>query len=190
MYATWRQTGYWTGTDRSSERQLPEAVRHWADLTGFGANVRLTAKTVLVDAFSPTEYAAHSVVTAPYRPSPWEWTGAALLVACVALAAAAVWGRPVRPRSATVLTAVFLAAYVAATVAVWTFGNNDPIYTRFLYPAYPLAWILSFAAYRAVASTGPPRWRLLPFWLLAALFVGVQAWRGWTAPVLPVRYFS
>jgi len=34
------------------------------------------------------------------------------------------------------LSIEFLLVYVVITVLVWTIGNNDPIYTRFLYPSY------------------------------------------------------
>jgi hypothetical protein len=191
MYFTYLQTGFWTGTDRSAPRQLPEAVQHWAGLTSLPANLRLTGKTLLVDFFSPSAYAAHSVVTRPHSPAPAEWLALGLLAACLVAGAPAWRRRPAwSPRSPTFLVAEFLAAYILVTIVVWTFGNNDPIYTRFLYPAYPLLGILAFAGYRAVKLERPSPWRLLPFRLLLALFLAVQAWRCWQAADLPVRYFS
>jgi hypothetical protein len=190
MYFTWLQTGFWTGTDRGAPRQLPEAVQHWAGLTHPAANLQLTAKTLLVDFFSPYAYAAHSVVTQPYRPSLVEWLALALGAACVA-AGVPVWRRRASwsPRSGTFLVAEFLLAYLGMTIVVWSVGNNDPLYTRFLYPAYPMMGILAFQAYGALHAEGVPGWRRWPFRLLLALFLGVQAWRCWQAPALPVRYF-
>jgi len=37
--------------------------------------------------------------------------------------------------------------YVVITVLVWTIGNNDPIYTRFLYPSYVYMIIGMFFGY-------------------------------------------
>src|SRR6185503_14298351 len=83
MWITHEQTGSWTGADRTAARDLPESVEHWKELTGVDDHLRLAAKTLLVDFFSPRVYAALSVVTLPYRPSAVEWAllGIALLAA-------------------------------------------------------------------------------------------------------------
>ena len=188
MYFTWLQTGFWTGTDRGAPRHLPEAVQHWAELTGFGANLLLTARTLLVDFFSPSLYAAHSVVTHPYAPSWVEWAGLGLVAACLAAGGPAWWRLRRAPRGGAFLVAEFLAAYLAVTIVVWTSGNNDPIYTRFLYPAYPLVFILAIQGYRALREEAA--WRRVPFKALYVLFVVVHALRSWRGVSLPVRYFG
>ena len=152
MAVTHAQTGYWTGTDRARERDLPESVRHWAELTGLDDHVRLTAKTLWIDFLSPDVPAAVNVVTLPYRPSPVEWGLFALAVAAAATGVAA--GR----RAGGVAAVAGAdrgrgggACSSRSTIAVWTVGNNDPIHTRFLFPVYPLLCLLAFHAYEARA---------------------------------------
>ena len=190
MVMTRLQTGYWTGTDRSAPRSLPESVQHWSQLTTFGANLRLTAKTLFLDFFSPWAYAAHSVVTRPYELSAVEWATLALLVACAAVVIA-LWRSPAQwaPVSPFVLAAQFLGVYLAMTIVLWTVGNNDPIYTRFLFPAYPLVGVVVFRAYAGLKARARSGWPLLPFRLLFAQYLVVQLVRGWRAEALPVRYF-
>ena len=190
-WITHEQTGYWTGTDRTRERDLPESVAHWKGLTGLDDHLRLTAKTLLVDFFSPRSHAALAVVTLPHRPTAVEWSMAALVLAAAASAVRA--GRragwagdggasPVRT------VAEVAASYLALTILVWTVGNNDPIHTRFLFPVYALLWVLAFHAYDAVRGWSPTRWERLPWQLLYAGFFAVQLARSWRAEALPVRY--
>jgi hypothetical protein len=192
MWITHEQTGLWTGVDRTRERDLPESVAHWKDLEGFDDHLRLTAKTLAVDFFSPRVYAALAIVTLPHRPSAVEWglIAIALAAAVTALRVAhragehdhSDLGTPART------LAEVTSAYLALTLALWTVGNNDPIHTRFLFPLYPLLWMLAFHAYDAVRRRGAEWWERLPWQLLYAGFVFVQASRSWRAEALPVRY--
>jgi hypothetical protein len=189
MLATRMETGYWTGTDRSAPRLFPEAVRHWSELTTLGANLRLTARTLFVDFFSPGAYAAHSVVTRPYALSPVEWLTLVLVVACLVAVCrhgevAISWAPP----SLLQVSAFLAALYVALTVAIWTASNNDPIYTRFLFPVYPLLGIVAVRAYERVRLRARSRWELLPFQALLLDFLVVQLVRCWRAEALPIRY--
>jgi hypothetical protein len=192
-YWTWithEQTGYWTGTDRTRERDLPESVAHWKELTGLDDHVRLAAKTLLVDFFSPEAYAAAAVVTLPHRPTAVEWGLLALALAAVASALRAGrragWTRDAGSPAFTV--AEVAASYLALTILVWTVGNNDPIHTRFLFPVYALLWVLAFHAYDAVRGWSATVWERLPWQLLYAGFFAVQLARSWRAEALPVRY--
>jgi hypothetical protein len=80
------------------------------------------------------------------------------------------------------------ASYLALTILLWTVGNNDPIHTRFLFPVYPLLWVLAFHAYDAVRGWSATRWERLPWQVLYAGFFAVQLGRSWRAEALPVRY--
>jgi hypothetical protein len=190
MWITHEQTGLWTGADRTRPRDLPESVEHWKELTGVDDHLRLTATTLVVDFFSPRVYAALAVVTLPYRPSAVEWALVALGLAAGA-SAVRVWRRSnggVPPRSPARIVAEVAAAYFGLTILLWTVGNNDPIHTRFLFPVYPLLWVLAFHAYDAVKGWSAARWERLPWHLLYAGFVAVQVARSWRAEALPVRY--
>ncbi len=193
MWITHEQTGLWTGADRMRPRDLPESVDHWKDLNGVDDHLRLTATTLLVDFFSPRVYAALSVVTLPYRPSAVEW---ALVVIGLAAGVSAVRvarreggsSRDIPPPSPARMVAEVAASYLVLTILLWTVGNNDPIHTRFLFPVYPLLWLLVFHAYDAVKGWSAAWWERLPWHLLYAGFVAVQVARSWRAEALPVRY--
>ena len=191
MWIARRETGSWTGADRMEARTLPEGVAYWAGLTTPAANVRLWLKTLLVDFFSPDLYAAHSVVTHPHRPSAVEWTfvamaGAALVAALLAWRRRGGDGRDEGPERALVAQAFFL--YNAATLLTWSFANNDPIYTRFLYPSYVFLILLGFYAYAEVRRWSASPWGPLAFKLLYAALLVVHCARNVEAVALPVRY--
>ena len=194
MYAAHARTGFWTGDDRSVERAFSGENEELAELTTLGANLRLTAETLIVDFFSPTRYAAHAVVARPYAPSAIECAMLALLgIALVVLARA--WASsprgptPLGASSASVTAALAL-AYLVATIVIWSLGNNDPIYTRFLFPAYPLLLLSGFEAYAWLAARAERRRDLIPFRVLFAGFLAIQLARQlWVKP-LPARFLG
>ncbi len=192
MWITHEQTGEWTGADRTRPRDLPESVDHWKDLTGVDDHVRLTAKTLLVDFFSPRVYAALAVVTLPYRPSAVEWAlvaiGLAAGVSAFRAGRRSGWRSDASPASPARMVAEVAAAYLGLTIVLWTVGNNDPIHTRFLFPVYPLLWVLLFHAYDAVKGWSAAWWERLPWQLMYVGVVAVQVTRSWRAEALPVRY--
>jgi hypothetical protein len=192
MWTARQETGFWTGDDRLAARTFPEGAAHWAGLTSPEANVRLWLKTLLVDFFSPSLYAAHSVVTRPHQPSAVEWALVALTAAAMALAVTAWWRRGAeRSHDAGAERALVGQAFLlynAATLATWSFANNDPIYTRFLYPSYVFVILLGFYAYADVRRWTASPWGPLAFKLLYALLVVVHCLRNVVAVALPVRY--
>jgi hypothetical protein len=194
MWVAHRETGFWTGVDRLAPRTFPEGASHWAELTGFRANLTLWLKTLVVDFFSPTEYAAHSVVTRPYWPSAIEWALVALSAWALVVAIAA-WRRRGRERTRALeegherpLVAQAFLLYNAMTVATWTFANNDPIYTRFLYPSYVFLVLLGFYAYADVRRWTASPWGPLAFKVLYAALLVIHVLRNVEAVALPVRY--
>ena len=192
MWIAKRETGFWTGVDRLAPRTFPEGAAHWAGLTSVRANLTLWLETLLVDFFSPNLYAAHSVVTRPHRPSLVEWALGALAVVTLTFALVA-WRRRGREGSREagherVLVAQAFVLYNAATLATWAFANNDPIYTRFLYPSYVFLIMLAFYAYADVRRWTASPWGPFAFKLLYAALIVVHVIRNVEAVALPVRY--
>jgi uncharacterized membrane protein YidH (DUF202 family) len=194
MWIARRETGFWTGADRLAPRTFPEGAAHWAELTGLRANLTLWLKTVVVDFFSPNLYAAHSVVTRPHPLSTVEWALVALSLTAFAFAIAA-WRR--RRRETTrareegyerVLVVEAFVVYNVMTVATWTFANNDPIYTRFLYPSYVFLVLLGFYAFADARRWSASPWGPLAFKLLYASLLVIHVIRNVEAVALPVRY--
>jgi hypothetical protein len=193
-----QQTGYLTGDDRTAERVLPESIAHWRELRGLDDQLRLTGRTLLVDFFSPDRYAALAVVTRPIRPSPLEWAAAVLAAWALIAGLPAAW-RSFAPRglgafsraplaSPGLVAAGFVGLYLAATLALWTLSNNDPIHTRFLFPVYPLVLTTSFASYAGLRRQGASAWTLRPLEALLVLFLVAQLVRHVLSPVFPTRY--
>lgn len=188
MGLAYSESGYLTGSDRFAPRQFQE-------LTTFEKNVAFTAKTLFVDFFSLEKYASHGVVNEPYEASPHEWILAGLAIAAALMAARASWSAPRPPaeglappgRSPAVLVAEFFVLYTVMTIALWTVGNNDPIYTRFLYPSYPFLVLLGFHAYSTVKRSSASFWARLPFRALYALLVMTHSVRDFHAVALPLR---
>jgi hypothetical protein len=197
-YMARQETGYLTGDDRRAERVLPESIAHWRELRDLDDQLRLTGRTLLVDFFSPDRYAALAVVTRPIGPSPLEWAAVVLAACALIVGLHAVW-RSSAPRgpgglppallaSPALVAAGLVALHLAATVAVWAFANNDPIHTRFLFPAYPLVVATSFAAYAWLRRRGASSWALRSLEALFVLFLVAQLARHVLSPVFPARY--
>jgi arylsulfatase A-like enzyme/peptidoglycan/LPS O-acetylase OafA/YrhL len=75
--------------------------------------------------------------------------------------------------TSTFLAIEYFVSFMAVTAVVWTFANNDPIYSRFLVPAYPFLLLGAFLALRWPTSAGART-------VLVALYVvllGVQGAR-------------
>jgi hypothetical protein len=70
------------------------------------------------------------------------------------------------------LAALFFVGFVVETIVLWSMTNNDPIYTRFLYPCYP--FLLIAAAGSLARVSRDHRARRLPFHFAYALVLGVQ----------------
>lgn len=177
------RTGFMTGYDRFEPRAPSPEL---AELTSLGSNVSLTSKTLLVDFLSISRNADHATINHAYR---LEWThyafAALILLMMLALAKD---GGPILHRgwadrvawrelwkNRFWLMAALVGSYLVALIALWTVGNNDPIYSRFVSPAYPFLILLGFAFYARVRRFArPSRWTLLPFWALYGLLILVH----------------
>lgn len=182
MLFAYRKTGFVSGRDRFD---LRENI-HRSDLEGI-AHVMLTVsqyvETLLVDFFSTRTWATHAVIDAPYQPEAWETGLVVLALASVgggiafslrrAEGATAWRSSPSEP----VLLAQAVAVFAASTLFVWSIGNNDRLYGRFLYPSYPLILLCGFCLYWNVKRRGAGPALRGAFVLLFALLIGFHLFR-------------
>jgi hypothetical protein len=188
------RTGYVMGEDRQAVRHLPEVVSHWRQFQGFSAHLGLTGKTLAIDALSPTHHAGLAVVTRPYGFGPIEIAGLALagaaglgLLRALARARVRELVSLSKLRTGGVLITELVIAFYAATLLLWTLGNNDPINTRFLYPSYALLVLAGFHGFALVTRHGGGLIGRVPFLSLYALVFLVQVWRALYALPQPIR---
>ena len=161
-------------------RKLPGGLQYYRQSTGPEDNIRLIAQTLFVDFLSPRTLATHEVNQSTYRLSWLEW-GIVLMLAWVAVVVAHYFSRgrgrlknaPAPEKQElrsgfpmALLPAEFFVGYVVITIILWSVGNNDPIYTRFLYPSYPFLILWGFAGYSSVKKRTSSNMALLPFVLL------------------------
>jgi hypothetical protein len=178
-----RKTGFVFGKDRFATRQFAPENADWNELTGFTTNVHFALKTTFVDLFSPIRTASHEVVNRLRLTQSEVLVLLAVLVLAVLATVVLVQEFRKLPRSSRLTVAItrltspqllpFLYAivYLVALVALWTVGNNDPIYTRFMYPSYPFVILALLAHFAWMKDRGSTAWQLLPLYLLGALFV-------------------
>lgn len=174
VYAT---TGYLTGMSRTGTRP-DESVgkfRAFVEQTGFEQNITGTVKTATYDLLSHNGVGNYKVLMFEEFSSYEKFLALVLLlsfsVVVAYLARLVRAGSVFREFGPGHLPAVFGISYVLLTILIWTSGNNDPIFTRFLYPSYPFLVVAGYIAY--VSSKGQSSWHklsrvgLLLFLLLA-----------------------
>ena len=127
------ESGFLTGMDRSL----------FAQQTALPANLLSTARAIFLDFLAPGEVATQAAVGLR-----WSWHPVGIVVGCGALGLAGLCTRvalrsarsPAREDREAGRLALLLAGlsigYLLLTIGVWSVTNNDPIYTRFLYPSY------------------------------------------------------
>ena len=178
LLTNYQKTGYLTGMERFdwSARNLPEVNQYFATSTGFLDNVFLTFKTYFLDFFSPYKYAEHLQNRASYSISILEafvltLFGLAILRAFLAL------GRQLKEHGSlsnflrakrqsspiAMLATEFFLGYILVTILAWTVGNNDPLYSRFLYPSYVFFMVAMFSGFALVKGKDDSRWGKLFF---------------------------
>jgi len=131
------ESGFLTGMDRTTARSL------FAQQTTLPANLLSTARAIFLDFLTPGEVATQAAVGLR-----WSWHPVGIVVGCGALGLAGLCtrvalrsaGSPAREdreagRLALLLPGLSI-GYLLLTIGVWSITNNDPIYTRFLYPSY------------------------------------------------------
>jgi hypothetical protein len=166
-------TGFSTGMDRFSPRIF-------AGKTTLLENLVHTARTLFVDWFSPSQSGSHAAVGSEWRLEPAAAAVAVvagvLVLACARAAMRARPGTGARAGAIVFLLPGFSLGYVACLLVLWTAGNNDPIYSRFLYPSYVFFGLSAAHVYSHVKSSGEAGARrpfqALYVWMLAAQLAG------------------
>ncbi len=151
LVRTKNETGYWSGMDRHRDRRpLDES------LTTFDANVTFLAKTLAIDAFAPVDFAEMNTLVGdqpveydtPLKAVLLAFAGAGLLLTVFRARGLATSLKDVLSQdsgvySASLVLAVHFVWYQAAILLLWTYGNNDPIDTRFVAPSFFLGVLLA-----------------------------------------------
>jgi hypothetical protein len=146
-----RETGTLTGMDRIAQRDLPAYLAYWPEMNMPSNVTRLILRTLAIDFLSPADPASHWTVD-QYRLSLSDGLAGMLLLATAvsALLALRPLGRgiPFRTRlqsafaSPMGLVTLSIASYLVSLIVIWSTSNNDPIYSRFLFPIYAPAVLL------------------------------------------------
>jgi hypothetical protein len=189
-WKAYTETGYLTGMDRFGPRDLAEGVSHWNNLTNLRTNFVFLFKTIFIDFFSSRRYADHAVIDHDWSISLVE--SAALIVLCISVAVTMnaivraykknranqisgekIWSRLVLAPSSHSLPFQFLAVYGLMIIILWTIGNNDPIYTRFMYPSYIFLILSGFSIYSWIKQLDSS-WFRLPFQVLYISLIVIQ----------------
>jgi 4-amino-4-deoxy-L-arabinose transferase-like glycosyltransferase len=186
-----RETGFWSGQDRFRPRPNLEGPGDGigGGWDSFVEQATLLAKVLYVDFLSPHSWARHSVVNEPYATGPVELGLLALLLAATLLGVRYALRLRAEPstlperlerdaRAGLRLLLELTVVYFAMTLLLWTFGNNDKLYTRFLYPAYPLVILTATALWARVSRATTSALQRLPCRVLYVALVAVQLGRA------------
>ena len=139
-----RLTGYYTAMDRVGPRRLAAVREYWNESTHFLGNVKALVKTLYLDGFDFERHASHAYVD-NFTRHTWD---VGLILFLAFLLGGTVWMLRKEIRrglTAFNLLTVAVGFYLVGLVFIWTWSNNDPIYTRFVYPLYPfgLLWLVA-----------------------------------------------
>jgi hypothetical protein len=176
-----RLTGSLSGGDRTIPRSVGPAIEVCTGCSDFELHVFFTLKTLAIDLLSPSRTARHRVVNQSEL-------SAVEIALCVTVALLVVWALVSRFRcittkptvaaatdwirtSATSLPLQFLIGHIVMTILIWTYANNDPIYTRFMFPSYPFVVLSMLSLYSEVRARKSSSWSLAPFYLMTAIFL-------------------
>lgn len=149
-------TGFLTGMSRT---ELREEVGD----TSLAANVTGLVKTAALDLFGVRAMGVRALVYGDSLPHAAA-TLATAAIGIALLAALALVVRSARRSTAaappggeaargTFLVRAWALVYAGALLVLWTFGNNDPIHTRFAAPLYWSFVLLAFAAHGRTRGT-------------------------------------
>jgi hypothetical protein len=179
-------------------RKLPSELEYYRESIDLDDNIRLIAKTVYIDFLSSESLATHEANRSDYRIRWPDWAILAALAAALGASLFAVtrvrlsrehpssFLRREYREAATpgFLAGEFFVGYAVITVVLWSVGNNDPIYSRFMYPSYPFLILWGFGIYSFFKKNAPApvtlwSFRFFYFSVLAANLYKISHLLGW-----------
>lgn len=152
-------TGFITGMDRVAKRNFPKSISDWNELTDISHNILFAMKTYTLDIFAPDRLATHHAINKIplniYEIALECLVAGIILLLFVKILSTLTDGpnkRSVRKLFCAIdlLPAVFFCTYLIALIAVWTYGNSDPLYTRFVFPSYPFLILALFSLFNSL----------------------------------------
>jgi len=198
MCGVYAVTGHLTGMDRVGIKlQLHKPyivdISRFPGFTDLKHNLLFTLKTIFIDFCSPFKVAIHTVVNYAYSLSVQEYI-IFFLITCMLLsvflfrkktAVGHDMAKNKHPYGAlTNLLFQLFIIYIFVTIFLWTIGNNDPIYTRFLYPSYLFLMLSVFSYYSYIKNDLTSFYQRIPFY---ALYLSILLINSYKTLMLSIR---
>ena len=185
-------TGYLSGMDRIGKRLLVGPAAAWTEMGAFD-HLEVAVRAFMTDIFSASQHASHAALTMH------SFTGLSLLDKAILGIAAGLlllpagrvvmllraegtppWKRRKIMDPLSVLSALFGVGYLVLLLAIWSVTNNDPVYTRFLYPSYLFLMLWGFVTYSWVQEKDGSLAARMPFQALYLLMLLVHLRRDFS----------
>jgi hypothetical protein len=181
-------TGSFSGMERFGSRGFGTYGQMLTTQDTIYTNLKFAFKTILIDFLSPYRYASHRVINNSSL-SMFETCIAIIVLLLLVLTffvicpvlyrsfRSHIEGRFVNPEFAyKIIPFHFALLYFVSIIVMWTLTNNDPIYTRFMYPMYLFAVLSMFSLYSSIKES--TIYKKLPFILLYWLVLGVNCYKN------------
>ncbi len=180
-------TGSFSGMDRFGSRGFSKYGQLLTTHDTVYTNLKAALKTIVIDFLSPYRYANHRVINISSL-SMFEICMTIivlLLLVLIFFIICLVLYRSFRSHiesrfvdsafAEKIIPFHFALLYFVSIIVMWTLTNNDPIYTRFMYPMYLFAVLSIFSLYSSMKDS--TIYKKLPFILLYWLLLGVNCYK-------------
>lgn len=180
-------TGSFSGMERFGSRGFGAYGQLLTIQDTVYTNLKAAFKTIVIDFLSPYRYASHRVINNSSL-SMFETCMAIIVLLLLVLMFFIIC--PVLYRSFRshiedrfvdsefadkIIPFHFALLYFVSIIVMWTLTNNDPLYTRFIYPMYLFAVLSMFSLYSSIKES--TIYKKLPFILLYWLLLGVNCYK-------------
>ena len=192
LFLNYQNTGYPTGMGRFdwSARESSAYIETFENATTLSANLARVGTIYWLDFGSPFVHATHAVLLSKYRFTNFEIVSALLFFLAVGALLVALIDRVRHKRPPTLaalashrsslmglLILEFLGMYLFITLLFWTIGNNDPLYTRYLYPSHVYLILGMFAGYSFIRRRFDSLYARIPFQVLYGYILAVNLYK-------------